>query len=182
MPDVGLAAAAKASHVRNQCCNAPLCRGPGGGQEDWSCSMMPLGRYFLFIGGSLLALLLTIDWLTPQPTAEAQRTDVDRSTIRIHSAHKWPSAVVFDTTQPTIVPPQQPALAETAAEKASGPGKSPHDALALAQVADVPAAAPAHAAPPKHVKRRVRVAHPAASDRVASSEPFGFRPFFQMGW
>jgi hypothetical protein len=144
--------------------------------------MMPLGRYFLFIGGSLLALLLAIDWLVPQPTAEAQRTDVDRSTIRIHSAHKWPSAVVFDTTQPTIVPPQHPALAETAAEKTPAPKKSPHDALALAQVADVSATAAAHTAAPKHAKRRVRVARPAGSNRVASSEPFGFRPFFSMGW
>ena len=143
--------------------------------------MMPLGRYFLFIGGSLLALFLAIDWLTPQPTAEAQRTDVDRSTIRIHSAHKWPSAVVFDTTQPTIIPPQQPVLAEAAAETPA-PKKSPRDALALVQVADVPAAAAAHTAAPKHAKRRVKAARPAASDRVASSEPFGFRPFFSMGW
>lgn len=142
--------------------------------------MMPLGRYFVFIGGLLLAFLLAIDWLTPQPTAEARRADVDRSTIRIHSAHKWPSAVVFDTAQPTIVPPQQPAVA--AVEQAPAPKTSPHDALALAQVADVPATPAVHSAPPRHVKRRVRVARPAPSARVASSEPFGFRPFFSMGW
>jgi hypothetical protein len=143
--------------------------------------MMPLGRYFLSIGGLLLALLLAIDWLAPQPPAEAQRADVDRSTIRIHSTHKWPSAVVFDTTQPTIVSQQQP-LTEAAAEQPPETKKSPHDALALAQVADVPVTAMAHPAPAKHVKRRVKAARPAPSERVASSEPFGFRPLFSMGW
>jgi hypothetical protein len=29
---------------------------------------------------------------------------VDKSIIRIKSAHKWPEQVVFDTSQPTIVP------------------------------------------------------------------------------
>jgi hypothetical protein len=140
---------------------------------------MPLGRYFAFIGGSLLALIFLIDWLVPDRTIAAPGGDVDRAVIRIHSAHKWPSAVVFDTTQPTISAPPQPVLAQAAAEKPRVAQRSPHDALALA--ADVPAAATAHPAPVKHVKRRVRAPRPPA-EQVASYETFGFRPLFVTGW
>ena len=91
---------------------------------------MPLGRYFAFIGGSLLALIFLIDWLVPQKTVAAADGDIDRTAIRIHSAHKWPSAVVFDTTLPTIVPPPQPAPVQAAHGAAPVMPKSPRDALA----------------------------------------------------
>src|SRR5258708_15546303 len=70
---------------------------------------MPLARYFVFVGGVLLALLFVIDAVLPQlPAADANRTAtaVDRSIIRIHSDRKWPERVVFDTSIPTIVPAQ----------------------------------------------------------------------------
>jgi len=142
---------------------------------------MPLGRYFAFVGGFLLALIFLVDWLAPQHTVAAASGDVDRSIIRIRSAHKWPSAVVFDTTQPTIVPSPQAMALQTAAEKPPVAQKSPRDALALAEVAEVPLAAAAPPAPPKHVKRRVRAPRPPA-ERVASYETFGFRPLFSTGW
>jgi len=141
---------------------------------------MPLGRYFVYVGGLLLTLLLVIEWCLPQQAAEASRADVDRSTIRIHSAHKWPRAVVFDTTQPTIGPPQ-PVLTQAASKPPPGE-RSPRAALALAKDTDVPA--PAATAPPpptKHIKRRARVARAPAA-HVASYETFGFRPYFQPGW
>lgn len=141
---------------------------------------MPLRRYFVFVGGLLLAIILLIDWYTPQSPTDATAASVDRTTIRIHSAHKWPSAVVFDTTQPTIVPP---VLAEAAPAKS--PPKPAREALAMAQdsdVAPVAAAAPAASpAPPKRVRRHTRIAR-APGARVASYEPFAFRPFFQSGW
>jgi len=143
--------------------------------------MMPLGRYFLYVGGLLLGLLFLIDWYVPQPAAQAvEAAPLDRSTIRVHSAHRWPSAVVFDTTQPTIVPPQQPIVATIPAPAPAA--KKPHDALALAQAGEIPGAAVAPAAPPKQVKRRVRTARPVYSPRVASYETFGFRPFFGPSW
>jgi hypothetical protein len=70
---------------------------------------MPLARYFVFVGGVLLALLFVVDAVLPQlPAADANRTAtaVDRSIIRIHSDRKWPERVVFDTSIPTIIPPQ----------------------------------------------------------------------------
>ena len=140
---------------------------------------MPLGRYFVFIGGSLLALICLIDWLVPQKTVAAAVGDPDRTVIRIHSTHKWPSAVVFDTTQPTIVPPAQPVMVQAAAETPPAAQKSPRDALA--QIAEVPSVTTAHPTPPKHVKRRTKTPrHP--TEQVASYETFGFRPLFATGW
>jgi hypothetical protein len=145
--------------------------------------MMPLGRYFAFVGGSLLVLLFLIDWYAPQTTAaRPANADIDRSTIRIHSAHRWPAAVVFDTTQPTITPPRHLAQAD-ALPPVPPPTKKPsREALALAQAGEIPTAVVAHAAPPKQAKRRVRTARPVYSSRVASYEPFAFRPFSGPGW
>ena len=66
---------------------------------------MPLARYFMFVGGVLLALLFIVDSYLPKlPAADATDPGFDRSIIRIHSDRKWPERVVFDTSLPTIVP------------------------------------------------------------------------------
>ena len=68
---------------------------------------MPLLRYFVFVGSALLALLLVIDAYLPKVPDEVRAaSEFDRSTIRIHSERKWPERIVFDTNQPTIIPPQ----------------------------------------------------------------------------
>jgi len=64
---------------------------------------MPLARYFLVVGGVLLALLFFADAYLPKLPA-ADRTDADPPVIRIHSDRKWPPPVVYDTRLPTIVP------------------------------------------------------------------------------
>jgi hypothetical protein len=155
---------------RNHCRGAPFDLLSGGrGGQDWSCSM-PLGRYFIYIGSVLLALLFAIDWYWPQPASRAARVDVDHTPIRIQSQHRWPNAVVFDTSQPTIVPPA-PAP-EVVAE--APPARSPRDAMAMVQQPE-PVAQPAKpAAAPKRVARRAKVAR-APAPRVASSDMFGFR-------
>lgn len=66
---------------------------------------MPLVRYFLFVGGALLALLFIADATLPKlPATEHAEAAANFSMIRIHSDRKWPERVVFDTTLPTIVP------------------------------------------------------------------------------
>ena len=68
---------------------------------------MPVLRYFVFVGGALLALLFVAGaFAPPQPVAAKADTVVatENPTLRIRSDHKWPQAIVFDTTQPTIVP------------------------------------------------------------------------------
>jgi hypothetical protein len=82
---------------------------------------MPLMRYFVFVGGALLALLFIVDACLPgapaAQTAPTAQQATDLSVIRIHSNQKWPEKVVFDTAQPTTTP--APAPVATVAEAAA---------------------------------------------------------------
>ena len=65
---------------------------------------MPLARYFLFVGGVLLALLFVVSAELPQlPVAQMANTAADLPAIRIHSDRKWPERIVFDTSAPKPV-------------------------------------------------------------------------------
>jgi hypothetical protein len=70
---------------------------------------VPLARYVVFVGSSLLALLFLADWYWPTNVGAVSFRDpqVDKSIIRLHSAQRWPERIVLDTSQPTIVPPAQ---------------------------------------------------------------------------
>jgi len=145
---------------------------------------MPFLKYFAYVGGALLALLLFANWYLPTPDAERERADADRSTIRIHSIHKWPAAVAFDTTQPAIAAP--PAVMAAEAPAPTPVAKPVRDAYALA-TAEPPAATakPADTAKPvkRHV-RRARTARPPAPGYgyVASYDQFGFRNGWASNW
>jgi hypothetical protein len=75
---------------------------------------VPLGRYFFFVGSLLFGMLFIADWYLPSASSQTffREARVDKSIIRIKSAHKWPEPVVFDTSLPTIVQPPLPVLAE----------------------------------------------------------------------
>jgi hypothetical protein len=118
---------------------------------------MPLARYFLFVGGTLLALLFLLDAYLPQPVAaNAPATDVIRPIVRIHSAQKLPERIVIDTSIPTIVPTPAPVVV------AAAPARIPAlDALAQISPTDLKKAElkkPEPKAPPKRkiAKRQVR--------------------------
>lgn len=68
---------------------------------------MPVARYFIFVGGVLLALLFLLDGFAPRDAVVAGGATpaADRPTVRIHSDRKLPERVVYDTSLPTIVPP-----------------------------------------------------------------------------
>lgn len=68
---------------------------------------MPVARYFMFVGGVLLALLFTLDAFAPREAvvAGSATSAVDKPIVRIHSDQKLPERVVYDTSLPTIVPP-----------------------------------------------------------------------------
>jgi hypothetical protein len=135
---------------------------------------MPILRYFAFVGGALLALLLIVNWSLPPLNAEAGPGGADHSAIRINSQQKWPAAVVFDTTMPTIVPQPAPVVAETPAAKPA------REAFALAT--EIPAVKPAEAVKPaKPHARRSKVAR-APAGPGDSYEPFGFRPLWVARW
>ncbi len=149
---------------------------------------MPIGRYFLYIGGMLLTLLFIADWWLPSLGGGPAPSNVDRTTIRIHSTQKWPNAVVIDTTLPTIVPPPGTAIAAGAPPAPPAVVARPvEDAFALAEA--TPAAKPAEAIKPAkpHVRRSRAARAPAGYDMFgprndqfygARNEPFGFRSGF----
>jgi hypothetical protein len=143
---------------------------------------MPIARYFLFVGGVLLALLLAIDALVPQQAVVASQAapSIDKTVVRIRSDQKLPERVVYDMTLPTIVPP--PPTAQVVAP-------------AVPAVADIPAQArvretfaqfvPEAKKPEPQVqqrKRKVAKTHPtyparfapAPQMRVAQQSHYGF--------
>lgn len=86
---------------------------------------MPLMRYFVFVGGALLALLFAANaWLPASPVTNAASVApaADLSVIRIHSDRKWPERVIFDTTQTTIAPVAVPM--PVVAEVATAPART----------------------------------------------------------
>lgn len=117
---------------------------------------MPVLRYFAYVGGVLVALLLVASWIWPaEPNVSAAQTVSTESSpeqvIRIQSARRWPEKIVFDTNQPTIVPP--PALVVANSPPPPPPGMSastPLDARAQLKPASQP------------VKRQARARHPTA--------------------
>ncbi len=59
-------------------------------------------------------MLFVAEWYLPDsPQTFVREAYVDKSIIRIKSAHKWPERVVIDTSLPTIVPPSSAVLAST---------------------------------------------------------------------
>ena len=79
---------------------------------------MPLGRYFLLMGGALLIVLLVAGAYLPSlPVVE--QVETRQTKIRIHSEMKLPERVVFDTSMPAVTHPVDPMTAET--DTPSGP-------------------------------------------------------------
>jgi hypothetical protein len=66
---------------------------------------MPVARYIVWVGTSLLALLFVANWFLPEPSREAAHETIERPVIRIASVQRPPDPVLIDTNQPTIIPP-----------------------------------------------------------------------------
>ena len=66
---------------------------------------MPLARYILFVGGTLLTLLFISDaYLPKMPIADWGNSR--SAIIHIRSDQKWPERIVYDTSLPTVVSAQ----------------------------------------------------------------------------
>jgi hypothetical protein len=140
---------------------------------------MPVARYFLFVGGVLLALLLAVDAFVPQQAVVASQAvpSIDKTVVRIRSDQKPPERVVYDTSIPTIVPP-------TVTAQAVAPPVASADATAQARVRETFAQyVPAEAKKPEpQVQRKRKVAKRQAPPmqfgqpqmRVAQQSQFGF--------
>jgi hypothetical protein len=139
---------------------------------------MPVVRYFLFVGGALLALLFMADAYFPKlPAVDDVSTAAggavsDLSVIRIHSDRKWPERVVFDTSHP-ILTSEPVRMAEAAAPPATiaevaAPAR-PDDSFAQLQTPKKPE--------PKltHKRRIVAKSHRGPPTMLVAQQPrFGF--------
>lgn len=166
---------------------------------------MPVARYFLYVGGVLLALLFVIDALAPREPVVASdgAPAIERPVVRISSTQKLPERVVYDTSLPTIVPATSnmqiagappPALsaqsrvrntfAQFAPESGQAAPESKQIAGAAAQKPEVQAPkkrkiARVHSYPPAYAQMRFGWQQP--SMRVAQQQQrFGF--FGMSSW
>jgi hypothetical protein len=115
---------------------------------------MPLLRYFMYVGGALLTLLLVANVVLPQEPLPATLTSgTDLPTVRIHSERKLPEKVVFDTSVPVMV------IAPTA-----------KTIVAAAPVAAAPIAVPPAIAE-MSAKARVREAFAQLPDKEEATGP-----------
>jgi hypothetical protein len=155
---------------------------------------MPLLRYFVFVGGALLALLFICDAVLPQAELPVTLTSgSDLPAIRIHSDRKWPERVVFDTTVPSIAPvvvaqaaPVPPAIAEASAKArvreafAQLPSGQSEPKQAGAKVAAAGEPNKAAELKPQQPKRKVARARPARPVMLVAQQPhFGL---FDTTW
>jgi hypothetical protein len=134
---------------------------------------MPLARYFVYVGGTLLALLLLLNFYLPKPAESAVASDVQRPVVRIHSDQKLPERIVIDTSIPTIVP----------VAIAAAPAKSARlDALAQAAPSDLKAPEPAKPEPKLPPKRKVakRQVHQPAVANAQSPLVYAQAPQFNF--
>jgi hypothetical protein len=143
----------------------------------WSDLEMPLLRYFLFVGGALLALLFISDAVLPQvPLPSTLNSGSDLPAVRIRSDRKWPERVVFDTSAPIV-------SAVTLAKAAAPVGPTLAEAAAKARVREAFAQLPAGKAdvkvesqpsPPKIV---AMAPEPNAAQQPTKTEPKTKRKF-----
>ena len=137
---------------------------------------MPLMKYAGFVGSALVLLLLAMNWLLPDPTAEPVYSSVKRPVIRISSIEKLPERVVFDTSMPYMAPP--PSVMRGAAQPLQSafkfeqitPGSLPTLSI-LAQVAPKkPITAKRDPAKKEVANRVARQAHIAAVKNYPTRE------------
>jgi hypothetical protein len=141
---------------------------------------MPVARYFLLVGGVLLALLFLLNEVLPQlPVAErVAEAGPDKSVIRISSDRKWPERVVFDTNMPTIVPAIAPALvakAEAAVPAPAAVAEVSAQARGLQAFAQLKPSEPTKPEPKPQHKRKIAKTRVAPPMVVVAQQPrFGF--------
>jgi hypothetical protein len=138
---------------------------------------MHWARYFLFVGGALLALLFFSNAYFPNLPVEV-KADSEHPAIRIHSDRKWPEAVVFDTSRPTIVPAQSAVAIAPTPPDADVLGKErARNAYAALNPADQKQAQTSDPNKPEKKpqrKRRIATRHLTHPMMIAQQPQFGF--------
>ena len=98
--------------------------------------VMPIGRFIIWVGTLLLALLFVADWCLPESLPEPARDAINRPVIRIASIQQPPERIVIDTSQTTIVPPAT-LFTDSAPSQPSPPLQSYASAAPPSTVANV---------------------------------------------
>jgi hypothetical protein len=133
-------------------------------------------RYFIFVGGALLALLIGLSSILAEPEA-ITRPDAARPVIRIASDSVGPPRVDIDTRVPIVAVPA--AVAPT-----SVPEVPPHAAEILPQAparvaqAQLRPPPPIRPMPARIERKKTRIAKRPDRQRMAAN-PQGFQAFPQ---
>ena len=77
-------------------------------------SAMPIAKYFATVGSALVAMLFVANWYFPEPPVAFPDQPIEKTTIRIKSARKWPEKIVFNTSQPMPLVGDIPAAEQLA--------------------------------------------------------------------
>jgi len=138
---------------------------------------MPLARYFLWVSGALLAVLLIANWSLPG-LPDAEKASVNPPLIRIQSEQKLPERIVYDTSREATVP---------APSASARPVKAPPAAVAdvLATARDAFAEAPASdTSKAQSVDQKKPDAKPHAKRKVAKRRApvLVVQRYPQFGW
>jgi hypothetical protein len=149
---------------------------------------MPLLRYFLYVGGALLSLILIANVVLPQEPLPATLTSAtELPPVRIQSDRKLPDRIVFDTSS-TVATAPVPVLAPRKVAAVVTPAPAPAataEMSAKARVREAFAQLPADeqvAAPKMDQMASVVVPTPQmyrvkqAPKRVAAPRPYAPRP------
>jgi hypothetical protein len=123
---------------------------------------MPLLRYFTFVGGALLALLVVVSSFVPE-TETTARPDAVRPVIRIASNRVGPPRVDIDTRMQTAVVP-------------ASVSEVPQQAPARVAEGQLSAPLPTAVVPVKIQRKKARFAKRPDRQRMAAN-PQLFQPF-----
>jgi len=134
---------------------------------------MPLLRYFIYVGGALVAFLFVVSYVFPDAQTAATHQDPARPNIRISSDWVGPPRVDLDTSLPTPAVP--PAVASMLL-RAPAPVREAQARIA-APVQTV--AAPIKIEPKvEHKKTKIARRHDRLFDRqLVAAYPPMFQPF-----
>jgi hypothetical protein len=139
----------------------------------WS-GKMPVARYFLYVGGALLALLFISDAYLPKlPAVNTARADPPVIRIHIQSDRRWPERIDYDTGLPTKTSPQI-ADADSRATVPATINDLPAKAEAREAFAQLKPSGPTKPEPKPQLKRKV------AKHRATPGILIAQRP--QLGW
>jgi hypothetical protein len=158
---------------------------------------MPLLRYFFYVGGILLGLILISNFVLPQaPLPSTLTSATELPPVRIHSDRKLPERVVLDTSSTISIKPVPMLAPVSVAQSAAPAAAEPTPAAAaeippkarvreaFAQLPDEQAskskATPVTATEPKVASKPVpkrKVAKPRPGPVMVAQQPFFGRPW-----